>query len=78
MSQNRRNQGFSYYFCLMMGGFGSGSVPLTSISGSGRHKNLQIRLWIRDNACYIKQLKNKLSEKKKVLYKYIQVFLTNL
>jgi hypothetical protein len=28
-SQNRRNQGFSYYFCMMMGGSGSGSIPLT-------------------------------------------------
>jgi hypothetical protein len=30
---NSRNQGFSNYFCLMMGG--SGSVPLTNGSGSG-------------------------------------------
>ncbi len=28
-SQNSRNQGFSYYFCLMIEGSGSGSVPLT-------------------------------------------------
>jgi hypothetical protein len=35
-SQNRRNQGFSYYFCMMIEGSGSGSIPLTSGSGSGR------------------------------------------
>ncbi len=34
-SQNSRNQGFSYYFCMMMEG-----------SGSGRPKNMWIR-WIR-------------------------------
>ncbi len=43
-SQNRRNQGFSYYFCMMIEG--SGSIPLTSGSGSGRPKNMWIR-WIR-------------------------------
>ncbi len=31
----RRNQGFSYYFCLMTEGSGSGSIPLTSGSGPG-------------------------------------------
>jgi hypothetical protein len=41
-SQNSRNQRLSYYFCLMMEGFGSGSLPLTN--GSGRPKNLQIRM----------------------------------
>ncbi len=48
-SQNRRNQGFSYYFCMMIEGSGSGSIPLTSVSGSGsrRHKNMWIR-WIRN------------------------------
>jgi hypothetical protein len=35
-SQNSRNQGFSYYFCLMIEG--SGSIPLTSGYGSGRPK----------------------------------------
>jgi hypothetical protein len=35
-SQNSRNKGFSYYFCLMTKG--SGSIPLTSGSGSGRPK----------------------------------------
>ncbi len=50
--QNSRNQGFSYYFCMMIegsgsgsrAGSGSGSIPLTS--GSGRSKNMWIR-WIR-------------------------------
>jgi hypothetical protein len=45
-SQNSRNQGFSYYFCMMKEGSGSGSIPLTSGSGSGRPKNMWIR-WIR-------------------------------
>ena len=30
-SQNSRNQGFSYYFCMMI----EGSIPLTRGSGSG-------------------------------------------
>ncbi len=55
-SQNRRNQGFSYYFCLMFegsrsgSGSGSGSIPLTNGSGSGsrRPKNTWIQgIWIR-------------------------------
>ena len=41
-SQNRRNQGFSYYFCMMTEGSVSGSIPLTN----GRPKNMWIR-WIR-------------------------------
>jgi hypothetical protein len=48
-SQNSRNPGFSYYFkysCTMIEG--SGSIPLTSGSGSGRPKNMWIR--IRNNA----------------------------
>ncbi len=40
--QNSRNQGFSYYFRMMIEGSGSrsgsGSIPLTSGSGSGRPK----------------------------------------
>jgi hypothetical protein len=36
MSQNSRNQGFSYYSCLMTEG--SGSIPLTNGSGSRRPK----------------------------------------
>jgi hypothetical protein len=47
-SQNSRNQGFSYYFCMMIEG--SGSIPLTSGSGSGswRPKNMWIRIRIRN------------------------------
>ncbi len=47
-SQNSRNQGFSYYFWMMIEGSESGSIPLTSGSGSGswRPKNMWIR-WIR-------------------------------
>jgi hypothetical protein len=40
-SQNSRNQGFFYYFCLMI--VGSGSMPLTNGSGSRRPKNIRIR-----------------------------------
>ncbi len=29
-SQDFRNQGLSYYFCLMIEGSGSGSIPLTN------------------------------------------------
>ncbi len=48
-SHNSRNQGFSYYFCLLIEGSGSGSIPLTngSGSGSGRPKNMWLRwIWI--------------------------------
>ncbi len=50
-SQNSRNQGFSYYCCMMTEGSGSetGSIPLTNGSGSGRPKNMWIR-WIRNTA----------------------------
>ncbi len=45
-SQYRRNQGFSYFFCLMKEG--SESIPLTggsrSRSGSRRPKNIRIRI----------------------------------
>ncbi len=44
-SQNSRNQGFSYYFCMIIEGSGAGSrsgyIPLTS--GSGRPKIMWIR-----------------------------------
>ncbi len=51
-SQNSRNQGFSYYFGLMMEGSGSVSIPLTIGSGSGsrRPKNMWIRIRIRNTA----------------------------
>jgi hypothetical protein len=54
-SQNRRNQGFSYYFCMNIEGSGaesgSGPIPLTSGSGSGRPKNMWIRcIRIRNTA----------------------------
>jgi hypothetical protein len=45
MSQNSRNQGFSYYICLMIEG--SGSIPLTNGSGSGRPKSTWTRVRIR-------------------------------
>ncbi len=51
--QNSKNQGFSYYFCMMIegsgsrAGSGSGSIPLTSGSGSGRPNNMWIRIRIR-------------------------------
>jgi hypothetical protein len=40
MSQNIRNQDFSYYFCIMIEGSRAGSTPLTNRSGSGRPKNI--------------------------------------
>ncbi len=49
--QNSRNQGFSYYFCLMMKGSGDGSVLVTNGSGCGsrRPKNVRIlRIRIRN------------------------------
>ncbi len=47
-SQNSRNQGFSYYFCMMIEGSGAGSIPLTGGSGSGRPKNMWIRIRIHN------------------------------
>jgi hypothetical protein len=38
-SQNSRNQGFSYFLCLMIEGSGSGDVSLTNRSGSRWPKN---------------------------------------
>ncbi len=43
-SQNSINQGFSLYFCLMIEGSGSGSIPLSNWSGSRRPKNM----WMTD------------------------------
>ncbi len=60
-SQNSRNQGFSYYFCMIIEGSGSragsGSIPLTPGSGSLRPKNMWIRwiwiwIWIRNTDIY--------------------------
>jgi hypothetical protein len=42
-SRNRRNQGISYYFCLMIERSGFRSVHLTNGSGSRRPKNIRIR-----------------------------------
>ncbi len=45
--QYGRNQDFSYYFCSMIEGSRSGSIPLTN--GSGWRKNMRIRwIWIRN------------------------------
>ena len=55
-SQNSRNQGFSYYICLMLEGSRSRSVPLTNGSGSRRPKNiriLRIRIRTRINNCFL-------------------------
>ncbi len=43
-SQNNRNQGFSYYFCMMSEGSGTGSGPIPLTGGSGRSKNMWIRI----------------------------------
>ncbi len=42
-SQNSRNQCFSYYFCLLIEGYGSVSLTNESAFGSGRPKNICIR-----------------------------------
>ncbi len=42
--QLEKNQGFSYNFCLMIEGSGSGSVPLTNEYGSRSLKNMRIRI----------------------------------
>ncbi len=49
-AQCSRNQGFSYYFCLVIEGSGSGSIPLTNGSRSGSRwpKNIWIRIQIRN------------------------------
>jgi hypothetical protein len=55
-SQNSRNQGFSYYFCMMIEGSGTGSIPLTNESGSGRPKNMWIRIRTRNTEGHSIQL----------------------
>ncbi len=42
-SQNSINQGFSYYFCLMMEGAGAGSVLVTNGLGCGSGRPTNIR-----------------------------------
>jgi hypothetical protein len=61
-SQNSRNQGFSYYFCMMIEG--SGSIPLASGSGSGswRPKNMWIRIRISNTDCTISYWPRKLNK----------------
>jgi hypothetical protein len=92
-SQNSRNQGFSYYFCMMTrmtegSGSGSGSIPLTHGSGSGsrKPKNMWIR-WIliririrnTEKKCY--QLRNRIPNAKmriqQLLIKYMQILIQN-
>jgi hypothetical protein len=46
VTKRSRNQGFSYFLCLVIEGSGSGSLPLTDGSGSRRSKNV----WIRNTA----------------------------
>ncbi len=48
-SQNSMDQCFSYYFCLMIEGSGSRSLPLTN--GTGWPKNMWIR--IRNTTLYL-------------------------
>jgi hypothetical protein len=50
---NRRNQGFSYYFCMIEWSW-TGSIPLTSGSGSGswRPRNMWIRIRIHNTEKY--------------------------
>jgi hypothetical protein len=50
-SQKSRNQSFSYYFCLMIEGSGSG--PLTNGSGSRRPENIRIRIRNTAGMCSI-------------------------
>jgi hypothetical protein len=57
MSQNSKNQGFSYYICLMIEG--SGSIPLTAVPDPGGSKtrgSVGIRIQIRNTANLIEFL----------------------
>ncbi len=76
-SQNRKNQGFSYYFCMMIEGSGSGagSIPMTSGSGSGsrRPKNMWIR-WIRIRNTAINSIKHQVKTTFRVGRLYTQIF----
>ncbi len=42
--KNRRNEGFSYYFCLIIEGSGAGSVARTNRFGAGMPKVIRIRI----------------------------------
>jgi hypothetical protein len=59
-SQNWRNQGFSYYFCLMMEGSGVGpgaeSVLVTNGSGCGSGKPKNIRSWCESGSATLELL----------------------
>ncbi len=48
-SQNSRNQGFSYYFCLMIGRSGAESVPRTNGSGSVMPKIVLHVSWLKNS-----------------------------
>ncbi len=51
-SQNSRNQGSSFFFCIMIKE--SGSIPLNNGSGSRRPKNIRIRkTGIQDRGCLV-------------------------
>jgi hypothetical protein len=41
-SQNSRNQGFSYFFCLVIEESGSGPIHLPNGSGSGRPREVDL------------------------------------
>ncbi len=69
-SQNSRNHGFSYYFCLMLEGSRSGSIPLTNGSGSRRPKNMWIP-WIRIRNTAVKTTPP-------IMYKFFDIVIMNL
>jgi hypothetical protein len=78
-TQSSKNQGFSYYFCLVIegSGTGSGSIHLTNGSGSGsrRPKNMWIRwsgsgFW-SGSATLCRILKKK--QKKQAAFKIIKM-----
>ncbi len=78
-SRNSRNQGFSYYFCMMIQGSesgsraGSGSIPRTSGSGSGGPKNM----WIRMQRADSNQRENKTMQIRETAWK-ITVFRSSI
>jgi hypothetical protein len=77
-SPNIRNQGFSYYFCMMIEGSGSGSIPLTSGSGSWRPKNMWIRNTAQNKtAVFTKQIPQRLDFLAKQLIGFYRVMTRN-